>query len=404
MSPFELSTEHETFRKSVREFALGEIAPHAAQWDKDHHFPTDVVQKMGDLGLMGLTAPEEFGGMGADGDFTSLCVAIEEIGRVDQSMGITLEAAVGLGINPILTFGTDEQKATWLPDLVAGRTLAGFGLTEPGAGSDAGATRTKAELVDGEWVVNGAKQFITNSGSAITSLVTVTARTGTREVPTGSTTAPKAEVSTIIVPSGTPGFTAEPAYDKLGWHASDTHPLTFEDARVPEANLLGERGRGFAQFLATLDDGRVAIAALAVGCIQACLDMSVEYAGDAHHVRRTHRRQAGRRVPGRRPRGDARGLADADLQGRRDEGRRPADEGVQAGRRDREALRHRVGGDRDPDRHPGVRWLRLHGGVPGHPLLPGRQGARDRRGHLRGAADADRPGAWPARGISPGAV
>jgi butyryl-CoA dehydrogenase len=279
VSPFELSTEHETFRKSVREFALGEIAPHAAQWDKDHHFPTDVVQKMGDLGLMGLTAPEEFGGMGTDGDFTSLCVAIEEIGRVDQSMGITLEAAVGLGINPILTFGTDEQKATWLPDLVAGRTLAGFGLTEPGAGSDAGATRTKAVLVDGEWVVNGAKQFITNSGSAITSLVTVTARTGTREVPTGSTTAPKAEVSTIIVPSGTPGFTAEPAYDKLGWHASDTHPLTFEDARVPEANLLGERGRGFAQFLATLDDGRVAIAALAVGCIQACLDMSVEYAG-----------------------------------------------------------------------------------------------------------------------------
>ena len=273
MSPFELSPEHETFRKSVREFALGEIAPHAAQWDKDHHFPTDVVHKMGELGLMGLTAPEEFGGMGEDGDFTSLCVAIEEVGRVDQSMGITLEAAVGLGINPILTFGTDEQQQQWLPDLVAGRALAGFGLTEPGAGSDAGATKTKAELVDGEWVVNGSKQFITNSGSEITSLVTVTARTGTRD--NG-----KAEVSTIIVPSGTPGFTAEPAYDKLGWHASDTHPLTFQDARVPEANLLGERGRGFAQFLATLDDGRVAIAALAVGCIQACLDMSVQYAGE----------------------------------------------------------------------------------------------------------------------------
>ena len=280
MSPFELSSEHETFRKSVREFALAEIAPHAAQWDKDHHFPTDVVHKMGELGLMGLTAPEEFGGMGEDGDFTSLCVAIEEIGRVDQSMGITLEAAVGLGINPILTFGTEEQKQQWLPDLVAGRTLAGFGLTEPGAGSDAGATKTKAELVDGEWVVNGAKQFITNSGSEITSVVTVTARTGTREVSTGSTTREKAEVSTIILPSGTPGFTAEPAYDKLGWHASDTHPLTFQDARVPEANLLGERGRGFAQFLATLDDGRVAIAALAVGCIQACLDMSVAYAGE----------------------------------------------------------------------------------------------------------------------------
>jgi short/branched chain acyl-CoA dehydrogenase len=272
MSSYELSSEHETFRKSVREFALAEIAPHAARWDRDHHFPTDVVRQMGELGLMGLAAPEEFGGMGSDGDFTSLCVAIEEIGRVDQSMGITLEAAVGLGINPILTFGTSEQKEQWLPDLVAGRTLAGFGLTEPGAGSDAGATRTKAELVDGEWVVNGAKQFITNSGSEITSVVTVTARTGTREDG-------RAEVSTIIVPSGTPGFTAEPAYDKLGWHASDTHPLTFVDARVPEANLLGERGRGFAQFLATLDDGRVAIAALAVGCIQACLDMSVEYAG-----------------------------------------------------------------------------------------------------------------------------
>lgn len=275
MSSFELSSEHETFRKSVREFALAEIAPHAARWDKEHHFPTDVVAQMGELGLMGLNAPEEYGGMGeavSAGGFSALCVAIEEIGRVDQSMGITLEAAVGLGINPILTFGTEEQKQQWLPDLVAGRTLAGFGLTEPGAGSDAGATATKAELVDGEWVVNGAKQFITNSGSSITSLVTVTARTGTREDG-------RAEVSTVIVPSGTPGFTAEPAYDKLGWHASDTHPLTFVDARVPEGNLLGQRGRGFAQFLATLDDGRVALAALAVGCIQACLDMSVEYAG-----------------------------------------------------------------------------------------------------------------------------
>jgi short-chain 2-methylacyl-CoA dehydrogenase len=285
---YELSAEHEAFRRSVREFAEAEIAPHAAEWDRKHHFPSDVVQKMGALGLMGLTAPEEYGGAGLTGEegaFTSLCLAIEEIGRVDQSMGITLEAAVGLGINPILTFGTDSQKQAWLPDLVAGRTLAGFGLTEPGAGSDAGATKTRAELVDGEWVVNGAKQFITNSGSDITSVVTVTARTGTR-VSTGSTTTgagrtvEKAEISTIIVPAGTPGFTAEPAYDKLGWHASDTHPLTFTDVRVPEENLLGERGRGFAQFLATLDDGRVAIAALAVGCIQACLDMSLQYAGE----------------------------------------------------------------------------------------------------------------------------
>jgi butyryl-CoA dehydrogenase len=270
---FELSREHEEFRRSVREFAEAEIAPHAAQWDKDHHFPTDVVQKMGGLGLMGLTAPEEYGGAGEDGDFTSLCVAIEEIGRVDQSIGITLEAAVGLGINPILTFGSQEQKDAWLPDLVAGRTLAGFGLTEPGAGSDAGATRTKAELDNGEWVINGAKQFITNSGSDITSLVSVTARTGQRDDG-------RPEISAVIVPSGTAGFTVEPAYDKLGWHASDTHGLTFTDCRVPEANLLGERGRGYAQFLATLDDGRVAIAALAVGCIQACLDHSVKYAGE----------------------------------------------------------------------------------------------------------------------------
>src|SRR3546814_962594 len=167
-------------------------------------------------------------------------------------MGITLEAGVGLGINPILTFGNDEQKQTHLPDRVAGRNLAGFGLTEPGAGSDAGATKTKAELVNGEWVINGSKQFITNSGSAITSLVTVTARTGTRENGT-------AEISTIIVPSGTPGFTAEKGYDKLGWHISDTHPLSFEDVHVPKTNLLGQRGRGFAQFLATLDDGRIAI-------------------------------------------------------------------------------------------------------------------------------------------------
>jgi short-chain 2-methylacyl-CoA dehydrogenase len=268
---FELSPEHEQFRRTVRDFAEKEIAPHAGTWDREHHFPVDVVQKMGQLGLFGLTAPEEYGG--ADGDFTSLCVAIEEIGRVDQSMGITLEAAVGLGINPILTYGSDEQKQAWLPDLVSGRTLAGFGLTEPGSGSDAGATRTKAELVDGEWVINGSKQFITNSGSDITSVVTVTARTGGGDVE-------RPEISSIIIPAGTPGFTAEPAYDKLGWHASDTHPLSFDDVRVPEANLLGERGRGFAQFLAILDDGRVAIAALAVGCIQACLDMSLQYAGE----------------------------------------------------------------------------------------------------------------------------
>jgi len=271
MTSFELSREHEEFRRSVREFARAEIAPHAAQWDRTHHFPIDTVQAMGALGLFGLTAPAEFGG--AAGDFTSLCVAIEEVGRVDQSMGITLEAAVGLGINPLLEYGTQEQKERWLPDLIEGRTLAGFGLTEAGSGSDAGGLRTRADLHDGSWALNGDKQFITNSGSEITALVTVAARTGER--PDG-----RPEISTIVVPSGTPGFVVEPAYDKLGWHASDTHPLTFTDATVPADHLLGERGRGFAQFLATLDDGRVAIAALALGCIEACLELSTTYAGE----------------------------------------------------------------------------------------------------------------------------
>jgi butyryl-CoA dehydrogenase len=269
---FELSREHESFRAVVRDFASSVLAPHVAQWDKSHHFPVDAVQQMGKLGLFGLTSPEEYGGAGDEGDFTSLCVAIEELGRVDQSMGITLEAGVGLGIGPLQTYGTPEQKERWLPDLIAGRTLAGFGLTEPSSGSDAGGLRTRAVLDGDHWVINGAKQFITNSGSSITSIVTVAARTGNQADG-------RAELSTIIVPSGTPGLVVEPAYDKLGWRISDTHPLTFQDARVPAGNLLGQRGRGYAQFLATLDDGRVAIAALAVGLIQACLDVSLEYAG-----------------------------------------------------------------------------------------------------------------------------
>jgi butyryl-CoA dehydrogenase len=266
---FALSEEHEAFRKVVRDFAEKEIQPNIEAWEQAGGLPSAAVLGMGELGLFGLTAAEEYGGAG--GDFTSLCVALEEIGRVDQSIGITLEAGVGLGINPIATFGTAEQKERWLPDLVAGRALAGFGLTEPESGSDAGATRTKARLEDGEWIVDGAKVFITNSGHELTSLVTATARTGSME--DGS-----AEISTIIIPTDTPGFTAEPAYRKLGWHLSDTHPLSFDNCRVPEANLLGPKGRGFAQFLATLDDGRVAIAALALGLARACLEHSVSYA------------------------------------------------------------------------------------------------------------------------------
>ena len=260
---WELSEEHEMFRKVVRDFAEAEIAPHAAQWDRDHYFPVDVVHAMGDLGLFGLIFPERWGGGG--GDFASLCVAIEELGRVDQSMGITLSAGVGLGANPIFQFGTDDQQDRWLPDLIAGRTLGAFGLTEADGGSDAGATRTKAQRQGDEWVINGSKAFITNSGTSITSIVTVTART-------------EEGISTFVVPSGTPGLIVEPAYDKLGWHASDTHGLTLSDCRVPADNLLGELGRGFRNFLQILDDGRIAIAALALGCARACLEHAVEYA------------------------------------------------------------------------------------------------------------------------------
>ena len=267
---FDLSDEQEAFRKVVRDFAESEIAPHAEAWDRDHTFPTDVVLAMGELGLFGLVFPEEYGGSAAD--FTTLCLAIEEIARIDQSMAITLEAGVGLGANPIHQFGTEEQRQRWLPDLVAGRALGGFGLTEPEAGSDAGGTRTKADLdeASGEWVINGEKAFITNSGTDITSIVTVTARTG------------PGEISAIVVPAGTPGFEVQPPYRKMGWHASDTHGLTFTDCRVPEEHLLGQRGSGFRQFLAILDEGRIAISALAVGTIQACLDHSVRYANDRH--------------------------------------------------------------------------------------------------------------------------
>ncbi len=268
---FELPDELDQFRDTVRDFAEAVIAPEAAQWDRDHHFPVKVIQQMGELGLFGLTAPEAYGGSAAG--LTALCVAIEELGRVDQSMGVTLEAGVGLGISPILNYGSTEQKERWLPDLVAGRTLAAFGLTEAESGSDARASKTRATLDAGEWVLNGSKQFITNSGTDITACVTVTATTAVTE--SGAK-----EISSFVVPSGTPGFTVEPAYDKLGWHASDTHPLTLNDVRLPRDAMLGEPGRGFAQFLATLDEGRIAIAALAVGCAQACLELSVAYAGE----------------------------------------------------------------------------------------------------------------------------
>ena len=207
------------------------------------------------MGLFGLPFPEEFGGMG--GDYFALCLALEELGKVDQSVAITLEAGVSLGAMPVYRFGTDAQKQEWLPQLASGRALGAFGLTEPGGGTDAGATKTTAHLDDGHWVINGSKQFITNSGTDITKLVTVTAVTGEQDG--------KKEISSILVPVPTPGFTVEPAYNKVGWNASDTHPLSFDDVRVPEENLLGERGRGYANFLRILDEGRIAIAALSTG-------------------------------------------------------------------------------------------------------------------------------------------
>jgi butyryl-CoA dehydrogenase len=269
---FDLSPEQEAFRKVVRDFVQAEIAPHAEAWDRDHEFPVATVRAMGELGLFGLPFPQQYEGGGAD--LTTLCVAIEEIARCDQSLAITLEAGVGLGANPIFQFGTEAQRQRWLPDLCAGRALGGFGLTEPDAGSDAGGTRTRAvvDQATGEWVINGEKAFITNSGTEITSLVTITALTG---APGGAPA-----ISTIVVPAGAPGFDVQPPYRKMGWHASDTHGLTFGDCRVPADHLLGEEGRGFANFLAILDDGRVAIAALAVGVIEGCLEACTAYANE----------------------------------------------------------------------------------------------------------------------------
>jgi butyryl-CoA dehydrogenase len=272
---FELSDEQEAFRKVVRDFAEAEIAPHAEQWDRTHHFPVDAVEAMGKLGLFGLPFPVEYGGAGAD--FTTFCVAVEELGRVDSSMAITLSAGVGLGANPIFTFGTEEQRRRWLPPLCAGEALAAFGLTEPDAGSDAGATRTRARLDSstGEWVIDGAKAFITNSGTPITSVITVTARTEAAETSGRRQGRP---ISAIVVPAGTPGLVVEPPYRKMGWHASDTHGLVLDSCRVPSDHLLGGRGQGLAQFLAILDGGRIAIAALAVGLAQACLEQSLAHA------------------------------------------------------------------------------------------------------------------------------
>jgi len=261
---YEPSEEHLVLQRTVREFACAELAPHTEEWDLAAAIPVPVIHAMGDLGLFGLPFPEEWGGGG--GDLLALCLAIEEIGRVDQSVGITLSAGVGLGASPIFRFGTDEQRRRWLPDLLSGRALGAFGLTEPDGGSDARATRTRATPADDGWILNGAKAFITNSGTPITSIITLTAKTG------------EDEVTAFVVPAGSPGLVVEPAPRKLGWHASDTHSIALDDCWVSSDSQLGELGKGFANFRSILDDGRIAIAALAVGCAQACLDHSLGYA------------------------------------------------------------------------------------------------------------------------------
>ena len=263
----DLDTEQEEFRRTVADFASTVVAPVAHDYDERAEFPYPVVKQMGELGLFGLPFPEEYGGMG--GDYLSLCLAIEELARVDSSVAITLEAAVSLGAMPVFRFGTEEQKREWLPRLCSGQALGAFGLTEPGGGSDAGATRTTARLEDGEWVIDGTKAFITNSGTDITSAVTVTAVTGTQDG--------RKAISAILVPAGTPGFTVAPKYSKVGWNASDTRELAFDDCRVPASNLVGERGKGYSQFLRILDEGRIALAAVSVGLAQGCVDECLRY-------------------------------------------------------------------------------------------------------------------------------
>jgi len=268
-----LTDEQKKLSADVRDFADTVVAPAAYEYDTKRELPYGIIAQMGQMGLFGLPFPKEIGGQGKD--YVSLCLAIEQLARVDQSIAVTLEAGIGLGAMPIFKQGTEEQKQEWVPMLARGEALAGFGLTEAEAGSDAAGTKTTAELVNGEWVINGTKQFITNSGSEITKVVTVTAVTGHRD--NG-----KPELSAILVPNGTPGFTVHPPYDKVGWHTSDTHPLSFDNVRVPEANLLGERGRGFANFIETLDEGRVAFSALCTGAAQGCLEESIRYANERH--------------------------------------------------------------------------------------------------------------------------
>jgi short-chain 2-methylacyl-CoA dehydrogenase len=274
---FDLSPDHELIRRTVREFAEGEIAPVAEELDRTKSFPYEIVRQLGRLNMMGIPFPAEYGGGG--GDTLAYTLAVEELARVDSSVAITLCAHTSLGTQPIYLFGSDEQKREWLPRLCSGESLGAFGLTEPEAGSDAANTRTRARLDDGEWVVNGAKQFITNAGTEISGMVCITALTGEREARDGDSGAPDSrEISNLIVANGTPGYEQGEPYRKMGWNASDTRPLSFSDCRVPEANLVGPRGAGFKQFLRVLDIGRIGVAAMGVGLAQGALEMALTYA------------------------------------------------------------------------------------------------------------------------------
>jgi len=261
---YELSDEQQLLRDTVREFAVSKVAPVAEELDRESRFPYDLVAELAELGLMGIPIPEEYGGAGAD--TVSYAIAVEELTRIDSSVAITMAAHTSLGTMPIYLFGSDAQKQEWLPRLASGQGLAAFGLTEPNAGSDAGATRTRAELRDGQWIVNGSKIFITNAGTDISACVTITAQTGENEI------------SNIVVPNGAPGYEISAPMHKLGWHASDTRELSFKDCAVPEGNLLGPRGRGFAQFMEILDGGRISVAAMGVGLAQGAYDLAYAYA------------------------------------------------------------------------------------------------------------------------------
>ena len=387
MPDFRLDADLEQLRSTVEEFAHDVIAPSIGELYEAGAFPYAIVEQMGRMGLFGLPFPEEYGGMG--GDYFALCVVLEELARVDSSVAITLEAAVSLGAMPLFRFGSEALKAHWLPRLTSGQALGAFGLTEPGGGSDAGATRTTAVLDGDHWVINGSKSFITNSGTDITDFVIVTAVTG--EKAGGGK-----EISAILVPSGTAGFTVEPSYSKVGWRSSDTHGLSFVDCRVPAENLVGERGRGYAQFLQILDEGRIAIAALSVGLAQGCVDESVRYA----NTREAFGRPIGRNqavqflVADMEMRAHTARLAYYDAAARMLRGEPFKRQAAIAKLYASEAAM-----DNARLRHPGARRLRVHERVRGGPVLPRRQGAGDRGGHLRGAADAHRPRPRPVAGL-----